>query len=186
MSNTWGLFAINPYTFNSGKITFWSFGYRQETITSTWPKEQRDPNITLLRVVQLSLNILGYTTLHPSIPTVAGGCRCLGGLITLYIALAYGGNANGIMAGHFCEEAQTTAIAQIGRGILEINQLQKVNQVLDFCMTFYNLINVGVYCIDYYNKSKTICFNPEKKQPATEELIPGPDYPWYHSFLYLA
>jgi hypothetical protein len=186
MSHTWGLCAINAYTFNSEKTELWSFvGYRQGTVVSTWPKDKRDPAITALRVIQLSLNTLGYTTLHRYIPTFAGGCRCIGGLVTLAISLN-GGGSGGVMAGHFCEEARMMAIGQIVRGLLEINQLQKVNLLFDFCATFYNLIDVGVYCIDYYNRSDTIAFKPEEQQSATEKLIPGPDYPWYLRFLYLA
>jgi hypothetical protein len=123
-------------------------------------------------------------TLYPLIPAFAGGCRCLGGFVTLYTACRYGGDPSGVMSGHFCEEAQITALAQIMRGFLEINQKQMINAGLDICATFYNLINVGTYCIDYYNRSDNIDFTNNEK--VTERLIPGPDYPWYLSFLYLA
>ncbi len=108
--NTFGLRSINSETFNRS--------YNGDRCNYSYPRQNRDVIVTLLRVHNLCLNILGYI---PGISTVSGSIRTLTGA-SLCIATLISGDRKaktGLIIGPWYNEALTTGIAQAARGILE-------------------------------------------------------------------
>jgi hypothetical protein len=105
--NTYGLNSINRGTFN--------LRWNSPLI---YPEDARNTLVTILKIQNLTLNILGYI---PGICTISGCVRIgLGGLMGLITLIAGDRNAaQGAIIGHWYDEAILTAIAQIIRGITE-------------------------------------------------------------------
>lgn len=128
--NTYGLQSIHSDTFNLK----WHTDYH-------YPKETRDVLVTVLRVHNLTLNILGYI---PVISVVSGVLRIGTGLLMCGITLAIGDkNAEqGPIIGHWYDEALLTGMTQIARGALEaffpFGRL--ANAVLDTIGTVSNIM----------------------------------------------
>lgn len=146
--NTFGLFSVNVSTFNLK----WHTNY-------IYPQEGRDLIVTLLRVHNLFLNILGY--LGGRIAIASGILRILSGVVIVGTTLAIGDrNAQrGAIIGHWYDEAIMTGIAQISRGILEafIPYGRAVNAGLDTISTVINLTHeisnasACAHCMGYMN-----------------------------------
>jgi hypothetical protein len=127
--NTFGLRSINADTFNLK----WHTNY-------VYPQAGRDVVLSLLRIHNLTLNILGYI---PGISFFSGCTRMVTGLLFTATTLAIGDrNARaGIIIGHWYDEALLTGIAQIARDALEALAPfgRIINATLDITATFYNL-----------------------------------------------
>lgn len=146
--NTFGLRSINNDTFNLK----WHTNY-------TYPRSLRDILVTLFRVHNLFLNVLGY--LGGRISIVSGSFRIATGLATIATTLAIGDrNApRGMIIGHWYDEAIMTGISQVCRGILEafIPYGRVVNLALDTICTVINMTkevnaaSVCPHCMGYTN-----------------------------------
>lgn len=128
--NTWGLRSINTGTFN---LKFHA--------TYAYPKPARDVVITLLRIHNLTLNILGY--MDPRIACISGCVRAVTGLLFVAVTLTVGDrNAKkGHLIQHWYDEALLTGVSQIARGMLEafVPYGRVVNLAADVVATFPNL-----------------------------------------------
>ncbi len=129
MFNTFGVFSVNPTTFN----------IRYDT-NYTYPKESRDQVVTALKVHNLLLNILGYI---PGVNLISGAIRILTGAVMVGFTLAIGNrNAHeGLIIRHWYDEAILTGIAQMARGALEAFAPfgRMVNGALDIIGTGINV-----------------------------------------------
>lgn len=110
MLNTWGLRSINSATFNQSR-----------SHTLTYPKENRDVIITLFRVHNCVLDVLGYI---PAVSTVSGSVRMCTGLAICVVVLLVGQatiqpGEEGNIVGVWYYEALATGVAQITRGAFE-------------------------------------------------------------------
>lgn len=171
MLNTYGIRSINAETFN----TYGSPG-------AYLPRSLRDVAITLLRIHNLSLNILGY------IPGVAqiSGCVRMGIGACMIVLTAALGNPNadeGLIIGRWYQEALLTGISQIARGALEA------------FVPFGFLVNGSLDIIATYVNLKTECSHLQycgyldvEEREAIESRPPyrDPNYPAFLFPLYLA
>lgn len=105
--NTYGLFSVNVGTFN-----------RREGSDLTYPQEMRNVLVTFLKIHNLTLNILGYI---PGISSVSGCVRIGTGVAMCAFTLAVGDPKarQGVIIGHWYNEALLTGITQVARGVLE-------------------------------------------------------------------
>lgn len=134
--NTYGLFSINNETFN---LNWHSTNY--------YPKEARNVLVTLLKLHNLTLNILGYCgALSPKIPIISGCVRVLSGVAICLGTLGIGDRyaSQGLIIGYWYDEALLTGMAQIIRGILTVALATipygwALNASLDALGTFHNL-----------------------------------------------
>lgn len=127
--NTYGLLSIHRNTFNvqwHGRIVY--------------PKAGRDVLITVLRIHNFTLNVLGYikkTSLY-------SGCfRMFTGLSICVLTLTYGDPkaTKGAIIGYWYKEALLTGVTQIARGAIEafVPYGRVVNAGLDVICTFVNI-----------------------------------------------
>ena len=133
MLNTYGIFSVNATTFNNKYGT-----------TYTYPKEGRDLVVTVLRIHNLSLNILGYI---PGINLISGAVRMLTGTLMVVLTLALGERdaEEGLIIRHWYDEALVTGIAQVVRGALEAFAPfgRPFNLALDIVGTAVNMMGVA-------------------------------------------
>lgn len=165
MLNTYGLRSINTDTFNLK----WQTGY-------TYPQAARNVVVTLLKVHNLTLNVLGYI---PGVSVVSGSFRIGTGLLMCAATLAIGERdaQTGVIIGHWYDEALLTGAAQVGRGILEafVPFGSMVNLTLDSVGTALNAaVEVG---------HALVC--PECMGYTTNGPYPDPSYPLPFAFLHL-
>jgi len=163
--NTYGLRSVNTDTFNLK----WHTNY-------TYPQEARNVVVTLLKVHNLTLNILGYI---PGISVVSGSLRIGTGLLMCVVTLAVGERdaEQGVIIGHWYDEALFTGVSQIGRGIFEafVPFGRTVNAILDSIGTVWNLgKELG---------NASVC--PGCMQYANHRPYPDPKYPLPFSLLHL-
>lgn len=127
--NTWGLRSVNIESFNA-----------LSPETEQLPRYLRDFSLTLLRINNLVLNILGYI---PGIAQISGCVRIGIGACILLLTLSVGdpSSNNGLIIGRWYKEALVTGVAQIARGILEafVSSGRLVNLSLDTVGTVFNL-----------------------------------------------
>ena len=137
--NTYGLMSINVTTFNT-----------QKDCPLRYPKEIRDKFVTGLRIHNGILNVLGYI---PVICTFSGSIRILTGAALWVISQKEGHlstDTPGTFIGRWFVEAQSTAIAQIARGIFEAfcPYGHYINVGLDLVGTIINPFKSFVWEID--------------------------------------
>lgn len=136
--NTFGLRSVNTDTFNIRWGSIYSY-----------PRGTRNAIVALLRVHNLTLNILGYLQ-NPISSTVpfkpalfSGSARMVSGLGICVATLALGErNANqGIIIQHWYDEALVTGVAQVARGALEafVTNGHKINLFIDIAATLLNV-----------------------------------------------
>ena len=103
--NTYGLRSINTDTFNLK----WHTNY-------VYPQQARNVVVTLLKVHNLTSNILGYI---PGVSVVSGCVRMGTGLLMCAVTLGVGERdaMQGVIIGHWYDECLLTGITQIGRGV---------------------------------------------------------------------
>lgn len=145
--NTYGLHSINTHTFNLK----WHTNY-------TYPQQLRNIVVTLFRVHNFSLNILGYI---PGVSFVSGCVRMGTGLLMCAVTLKIGDRnaTEGAIIGHWYDEALRTGVTQIARGALEafVPFGRIVNGVFDVVGTICNLTGEAVAasvctgCMGYEN-----------------------------------
>lgn len=130
--NTYGLHSINNTTFNA-----------RDHGPLTYSKQVRDTVMTLLKINNAVLNILGYMQFVPIVSVISGSLRMAVGTGIVLTTLLKGDRnaAQGNIAGHLYDEALLTGISQIARGILEafVPFGWAVNIVLDVVATPINL-----------------------------------------------
>jgi hypothetical protein len=128
MLNTFGLRSVNVGTFN---LIYKGESYSQEC---------RNVIVTLLRVHNLCLNILGYI---PGVSRFSGCARMLTGVSICLFTLSVGDRnaSKGVVVGRWYDEALATGIAQIARGATEafMPYGRVVNLSLDLIGTINNL-----------------------------------------------
>lgn len=166
MLNTFGLRSVNTDTFN--------VKYNQ----SYWyPQNFRNIFVTLLRIHNFSLNILGY---KQDIAKFSGCARMLSGLSICIVTLNIGErNAEqGMIIGPWYDEALMTGIAQIARGATEafMPYGRLINLSLDVIGTIRNLISEI--------RHASVC--QEAMGPSANRPHPNPSYPFPFWLLYLA
>ena len=133
--NTYGIRSVNTASFNAT-------GTRDVNgnLTESIPVLIRDLVNTILRINNLTLNILGYI---PVIQQISGCVRMgIGGsIVLLTLALGSPTETSGIIVGRWYDEALLTAIAQVSRGVLEafVPFGSLINLSLDAVGTIYNL-----------------------------------------------
>lgn len=127
--NTFGLRSINTATFNANQR-------EGEHI----PEIIRNQSITLLRINNLVLNILGYI---PVVAQISGSIRMGIGcsIIVLTLALGSPSSDRGAIIGRWYKEALITGIAQVARGGLEafVPCARVARMVLDGIATVANV-----------------------------------------------
>ncbi len=166
MLNTFGLKSINTGTFNLQYHSNYSY-----------PQQARNVVVTLLRAHNLCLNILGYI---PGVSIFSGCARMATGAFICILTLSVGERnaSEGVIIGHWYDEALKTGAAQIARGATEafMPYGRIVNLFLDIIGTVENIIaeagNASVCqgCMEYKNHGP----------------YPDPNYPLPFLPLYLA
>ncbi|QZA58609.1 hypothetical protein [Candidatus Rhabdochlamydia porcellionis] len=146
--NTYGLCSINMDTFNLK----WHTDY-------VYPRQVRNAVVTLLKVHNLTLNILGYI---PGVSVVSGCLRMGTGLLIYAVAWAVGERdaMRGVIIAHWYDECLLTGITQIGRGVLEafVPFGWIANASLDAIATVWNIgkelynASVCIGCMEYINQ----------------------------------
>lgn len=126
--NTFGLRSINTDTFNVSKGG-----------DLYYPQTARNVLVTFLKIHNFVLNILGYIG---RIALISGCLRITSGIV-ICLATLICGNKNakeGLIIGHWYDEAIRTGIAQIWRGFLEAVPFGWIaNASLDVIGTFSNI-----------------------------------------------
>lgn len=163
--NTYGLRSINADTFN--------LNYHS---SCTYPQVARDVLVTLLKIHNLTLNILGYI---PGVSFFSGCLRVGLGLMICAVTLAIGDPhaRKGLIIGHWYDEALITGVTQIVRGALEaagsIGHI--INAALDVVATVITLSaeasNASVCCGGCRGGTHHVPY-------------PDPDYPFPLNLLY--
>jgi hypothetical protein len=170
MLNTFGLRSINTGTFNLGYHTNY-----------TYPRQARNLVVTLLRAHNLCLNILGYI---PGVATFSGCARMLTGASICLLTLSVGERdaQQGVIIGHWYDEALNTGVAQVARGATEafMPYGRIVNLSLDVIGTISNLINEATNVSDKVSGCQCC---PEFSNHGP---YPDPNYPSVFGLLYLA
>ena len=164
--NVYGLLSINNSTFNLRR----NFNFQ-------YPKQIRNILVTILRIVNITLSITGYTEYF----WISAPIRILFGILILTITLIFGTPEHkaGFIIGHWYNEAIITGFAHIFRGLIEYLFIYKniFNLVCDFIATIFNFIYFSIYITDFqkFEQFDTFKFKP----------YPEPIYEGLFTLLYL-
>lgn len=165
MANTFGLFSINNSTFN-----------QQLSYPATYPKPMRDTVVTVLRIHNLALNVLGYI---PIISVFSGCIRILTGLAIGEATIAFGDRDadRGMIVGHWYDEALCTTVAQISRGVLEafVPMGMTYNLILDAIGTVINLANIYIGPVVEEERLIAEGFDYCRDEPTIQMRSPHPE-----------
>jgi hypothetical protein len=164
MFNTWGIRSINSSTFNQSR-----------SLTLIYPKENRDIIITLFRVHNCVLDILGYI---PAVSTVSGSVRMCTGLAICVVTLLKGNpdlqpGEQGAIAGAFYYEALATGVAQMTRGAFEA--FVPFGRIINFSLgTIGTVVNLLIHEVNYIHREGGSRVN----DPRTEQYKPHDEAPY--------
>ncbi len=172
--NTYGIRSINAASFNAPR-------YVKGNPVIDLPLSIRDLANTVLRINNLTLNILGYI---PGVKHISGCVRMgIGGtIILLTLALGTPTASTGLIIGRWYDEALLTGIAQVTRGALEAFVVFPINLIGDVAGTVCNLSTE----ISHASYS---CGDDIFEMENTRRNAPpycDPDYPIFLLPLYLA